>query len=172
MDALLELFWKLVNLVKAIALWTLNRFLEISIIEKLIIFNAFFTVIALKLPACKHYIFEDWTYVATPYPEDLIGSLFFMTGAIYLQRMMLSGSPSFRSALLQKVFYGPYSILVLNSFLWIYNTLIIIFTIWKHLGPGLVKTPYIITPGYYLGIIIPAIYLLLSLANYLFFVRR
>jgi|GEM_PF-346885 len=171
MDALLELFWKLIDLIKTIALWFLNKFLEVSIIEKIIIFNAVFAVVALKMPAAQHYIFETWFPISSPYPEYLIGSLFFMTGAIYIQRMML-GSSSINNAFLQQILYGPYSILILNITLWLYNILIIVFTVWKHLGPGLVKTPYSILPGYYLGIAVPSIYLLLSLVNYLFFIRK
>lgn len=172
MNVLLDLFWKLIDLLKTVALWVLHKFLEISIIEKIIVANAILTVVALKLPSARHYIFETWFPVTSPYPEYLIGAVFFMTGGIYLQRMMLSQSHSFNSPLLQQIFYGPHSVLILNIAFWLYNGLLIIFTVWQHLGPGLVKTAYSILPGYYLSVIAPAIYLLLSLTNYLFFIRR
>ncbi len=123
----------------------LEKFLEINIFEKLIVITtvpAFFSVV---MAVGKFYIFELYFYLNNPLAVYMIGIVFFMYFSLFIKNLIIFA--------LREVF-------CLYYLFWVF---------YKHLGGGLAKTPYELTFGYYLNIIVPIAFIVFSALSFLIY---
>lgn len=154
---------KIIDLVLAILSWCFNllktifsrlfeRFMEVNIIEKIIVVCFIPAVVAVVTPVCKYHIFKRDKYINNPIAEHLIGIVFVYFVFLYFKDRFIFTT--------NKVFFITCELLTL---------LYVIRLIYLHAGPGLIQTSYHITNGYYFNIVVGSIFALLSLINYLVF---
>jgi hypothetical protein len=123
----------------------LEKFLEINIFEKLIVITtvaAFFSVI---MAVGKFFIFEIYFYLNNPLGVYMIGIVIFMYFSIYVKNLITFA--------LREVF-------CLYYLFWVF---------YKHFGTGLAKTHYDLTFGYYLNIVVPVVFIVLSLLSFIIY---
>lgn len=130
---------KLMNLIDRL----MSKFVEVNIFEKLIILNTITAFLANVFPVASHVIFDQRFEKVNPFGEYLIGIVFMMLITVYF--------PGLISLIIR---------LVLNT--WYYGWVLYI-----HYGEGIIKTKYVLEPGYYVSLAVPLVYLLLSVLSYL-----
>lgn len=149
LDIVVELVVRIFDFFKGILsaiihnLW--SKFIEIRVSEKVIFINtapAFFAVI---LPVAKFYIFEHYYYISNPLSVYLIAIIIIMFVSLYFKGIL-----KFVIRLVINAYY----------LFWI---------IYIPVSEGLTKAePHEITPGYYLNIAVPAVYIIASLFSAFF----
>ena len=141
-----ELLAFLLGLVFDLFLKLYEKFLEISLSEKIVFLNTVPAFFAIILPVARYYIFEMYFYKNNPLAVYMIGITFIMFSSIYF-----SGLVKLVIRLLVNAYY----------LFWI---------IYLPLAEELTKAdPYEICFGYYLNVAVPFIYLITSLLSYFLF---
>ncbi len=121
-----------------------NRFRDLSLFDKaivLMIIPAFFAII---MPVARYYIFGTYFYVNNPLAVHLIGIVLVMFLTFYI--------PEKFSLTLR---------LLLNAFF-------LFWIVYIHFSTGIIKAPYELTPGYYLNIVIPVLYITSSSLSFIY----
>ena len=122
-----------------------NKFLEISIPEKIIFLTTFPAFFAVVLPVAKYYIFGTFFFINNTLAVYMLGIILIMLITIYL-----SGITRLLIRLGLNLYY----------LFWI---------IYLPLAGELTKAdPYRLTAGYYINITVPAIYILAALFSYFY----
>ena len=145
MKFILDLVFYIIDGIKNLFFWSLDKFLGINIFEKLIFFTFIPAFFAVAFPVARYFIFDSYTYINNPLAIYMIGIVFLMPA--------LSSAPSVW-ALAGRVIINAYYIF------WV---------VYLHLSGSLSKAPYELIWGYYLNIIVPALFVLLSFLSYLIF---
>ena len=122
-----------------------EKFIEISIPEKMIFLNTIPAFFAVILPVAKYYIFGTFFYINNTLAVYMLGIIFIMIITIYL-----TGLTRFLIRISINAYY----------LFWI---------IYLPLAGELTKAdPYRITAGYYINIAVPVIYIIASLFSYFY----
>ncbi len=122
-----------------------SKFLDISIPEKVIFLNTIPALLAIILPVARFYVFERYYDINNPLAVYMIGIVILMFASLYIK-----GTVIFAARLAVNGYY----------LFWI---------IYIPLAGELTKAqPHEITAGYYLNIVVPAIYILASLFSFIF----
>lgn len=121
-----------------------SKFLDISIPEKIIFLNTIPALFAIVLPVARFYIFERYFNINNPLAVYMIGIVIIMFASLYI-----------RSTIIFPVR------LVLNGYY-------LFWVIYIPLAGELTKAqPHEIYAGYYLNIIVPAVYILASVFSFI-----
>jgi hypothetical protein len=122
-----------------------EKFLDINLYEKIIVITtipAFFSVV---MAVGKFYIFELYFYLNNPLAVYMIAIVFYMYFSLFIKNLL------------------TFSLRV------VFNLYYLFWVFYKHLGGGLAKTQYELTFGYYLNIIVPVAFVVLSLLSFLIY---
>lgn len=156
MNAILEITGKLFRLLIDIAGRILNfaftilnrvydKFLDVSVPEKIIFLNSITAFFAIILSVARYYLFETYFYINNPLAVYMLGIVIVMFITLY---------------------FSGFLKLVIR---FVMNAYYLFWIIYLPLAGELTKAdPYQITTGYYLNIIAPAIYITASLFSYFY----
>ena len=143
MEALKELLYKLGSFCAGLLKIAVEWFLDLSLLNKIIVLNTFTSFLAITLPIAKYYIFESWFGINNPVAVYLILIVIIMFATIF--------------------FHGP---LVLAgrviSNLWYLISVIVIYA--TH---AISHAPYVISAGFFFNLIAPVIYIAAAVMVYL-----
>ncbi len=153
-DVLMDLFEKLRGLlldvlqaVGRLAGTGYEKFLDLSISEKVVFLNAVGAFLAVVMPVARYYIFETYFYINNPLAVYMIGIVFVMWGTLF--------------------FEGLVKFLVRMSV----NGYYLIWILYLPLAGDLTKAnPHSLSPGYYLNIAVPVVYM--GASAYSFFIGK
>lgn len=145
MRIILDLLSKAWEIIKKIIIKIYEKFLEINIIEKLIVVCFIPAMVAVIAPVCSYEIFGGTKNINNPIAELMIGIIVLFVITFYHRKKIL-----FYARTIANIYY-------FIKFLYIHN------------GPGIIKTQYELSYGFYINIIIPLIFILLSLLSFFFF---
>jgi len=143
-DFVINIITQIINIIRNIFEWLVNKFLETSIFEKAIVITHILAFLAVVLPVARYYIFAEYFKVNNPLAVYLIAVFFLMFITTFF--------PSFIKLIIREIINGYY----------------LFWVIYVHLSQGIIKTPYELTAGYYMNIIVPIIYMILSILSYTF----
>lgn len=113
-------------------------FTDANIYEKIIVFMTVLSLLAVVMAMGRYRIFDTWFYINNPLAVYMIGIVAFMLLTVYLQHVAFT---------IARVLLNLYHLV------WV----VII-----HFGQGIIKAPYELTAGYYLNLLVPVIYIVLS----------
>jgi len=133
-------------MVKQLGQKLLEKFLEINIFEKGVVLGTILTFVAVVAPMARYRIFDSYFTINNPIAHYLIGIALVMVVTVYF--------PGLISMIIRVVL----------------NILYLIDIIYLQAAHEISKAPYEITAGYFLNIIVPAAYIVLSLGS--FFIYR
>ncbi|MBN2040730.1 MAG: hypothetical protein JW864_11850 [Spirochaetes bacterium] len=141
---IVKFFVFLKKIVLAVVNSILSKFFDISLPEKIIFINTVPAFFAIILSVARFHIFEENYYISNPLAVYMIGIVIFMFISLYF-----SGIIKFIIRLLINGYY-------------------LFWVIYIPLSEGLTKAePHEITPGYYLNIAVPAVYIAASVFTFL-----
>ncbi len=151
-DLIKKLFTMLFELVRSILdlLYRIfnriyNKYLDISVPEKIIFLNTIGAFFAVALPVAKYYIFGTFFFINNTLAVYMLGIMIVMIATLYITGL---------TRLLIRALLNAYYLF------WI---------IYLPLAGELTKAdPYRLTPGYYVNIAVPAIYIVASLFSYFY----
>ncbi len=147
LGGLKDFIFYVIGLVGQLAGRGYEKFLDISMPEKIIFLNTLTAFFAVILPVAEYYIFETYFYINNPLSVYMIGIVMVMWISIFYEGLV---------RLLVRLLLNAYYLI------WI---------IYIPLSGELTKAdPHRITYGYYINIIAPLIYIGASL--YSFFINR
>lgn len=143
MKLVLDLLSYIARIISDIVYFLFDWFLDLTLMNKLIIVNGITAFFAVVLPSAEYYIFGDWSIANNPLNVHMIGIVCFMFVTIF--------------------FYGYWVIIsrvVINLFFigWV--------VYYQFINP-FVKCDHTITTGYYLNYAASIMYILLSLGAFL-----
>lgn len=143
MEALKELLYNLGSFCARMIKTAIGWFMALSLLNKIIVINAFISFLAITLPIAKYYIFESWFGINNPLAVYLILIVIIMIGTIF--------------------FHGPAVLagrIIIN--LWYLISVIVIYV--TH---SISHAPYVLSIGFFFNIIAPAIYIAAAVMVYL-----
>lgn len=138
--AVLSYLW---DLARKLFSYMIDHFLGINIFEKIIIIMAVPSFFAVVAPMAKYYIFESYMTINNPLAVYLIGIVVLMIASQYL-------SPN--SSLLARL---------------LSNSMYEISVIYLFATHQISKAPYEVSYGFYLNIMVPIAYIILSLMSFI-----
>ena len=125
-------------------LFLYEKFLEIPIIEKIIVINTIPAFFAVILPVARYYIFKEWYYINNPLAVYMIGIVLLMLISTLIRYTWL---------------------LVLRLLV---NMYYLFWVIYLPAAGELTKAdPFQITAGYYVNIAVPATYILAVIISFI-----
>lgn len=138
MEALKELLYKLglfcAGILKAAVEW----FLDLSLLNKIIVLNTFTSFLAITLPIAKYFIFESWSGINNPIAVYLILIVIIMFVTIFFHgTAVLAGR------------------VIIN--LWYLVAVIVIYA-----SHSISHAPYVLSMGFFFNLIAPVIYIVVS----------
>jgi hypothetical protein len=149
MKALLDMIVDLVawvfNFIKRICVVIFEKFLEINIFEKGIVMCTVLSFAAVVAPMARYLIFDSYFTINNPIAHYMIGIVLVMLVTVYFPGMITMSA----------------RLLI--------NCAYIIGVIYLQAAHEISKAPYELSAGYYLNIIAPLFYIILSLASGLFY---
>ncbi len=140
--------------IKDLALWIIEtagrlatagyrRYLEVGVFEKCVLYATVPAFFAIIMSVAKYYIFESYFYINNPLAVYMIGIVFVMVGSLF--------------------FTGRIKYMVRMAL----NLYYLFWVIYLPLAGELIKAqPHVITPGYYVNIAVPLIYMVLASLSY------
>ncbi len=137
-ELLLNLGTSFMKLLRKVLEW----FLELDLINKIIVVNGAVAFFAIVLPVGRYYIFESWFYLNNPIAVYLIGIVILMIGTIYIP-----AKAAFIIRLIVNLWF----------FLWL------MYITFSH---TISHAPYELSSGYYFSIAAPLIYIAASSVSY------
>lgn len=143
MEALKELLYSLGSFCARMIKTAIGWFMALSLLNKIIVINAFTSFLAITLPIAKYYIFETWFGINNPLAVYLILIVLIMFGTIF--------------------FHGPAVLagrIIIN--LWYFISVIVIYA--TH---SISHAPYVLSIGFFFNLIAPAIYIAAAVMVYL-----
>ncbi|HNX23106.1 MAG TPA: hypothetical protein PKG60_03610 [Spirochaetota bacterium] len=143
MDALKELLYSLGSFCARMIKTSIDWFMDLSLLNKIIVINTLTSFLAITLPIAKYYIFESWTGINNPVAVYLILIVAIMFGTIF--------------------FHGP---LVLGARV-IINIWYLISVIAIYATHSISHAPYVLSAGFFFNLIAPVIYIAAAVMVYL-----
>ncbi|MCU0848671.1 MAG: hypothetical protein MUD12_12365 [Spirochaetes bacterium] len=142
-DLLIDLIKWIFDFLRSVAESAIGKFQEINLFEKLIVVNTIAAFFAIVLPMARYFIFETYFTINNPLAVHLIGIVVVMFAAMYF--------PGLKTFIAREA---------LNAYYlgWV---------IYIGAAREISKAPYEITFGYYLNLIVPAIYMVLSFLSFI-----
>jgi len=141
LNLILDLISWMYNLIKRICLQLFEKFLEINIFEKSIVFTTVLAFAAVVAPMAGYMIFDAYFTINNPAAHYLIGIALAMLVTVYY--------PGFISMMIRVGI----------------NLLFLIDIIYLQAAHEISKAPYELTAGYYLNVICPVVYIILALGS-------
>jgi hypothetical protein len=131
-----ELFFFLLDLLREVVRRVYEKFIEVSVPEKIVFLTTIAAFLAVILPVAKFYIFRSWFYVNNPLAVYMVAIAAIMFASVYFQG---------RLALVLR--------LALNAYY-------LFWVIYIPLSQGLTRAqPHSVCIGYYLNILVPLTYM-------------
>jgi hypothetical protein len=153
MNLILDLIYFIIDLVKrglsflfSLALQVWNKFLEIDIFEKLIVITTAGAFMASVIPVIRYAIYDGWRYLNNPIAVYLVGIVLVMLVTVYFNGLWVM---ALRAGL--NAYYLAWLV-----YLWLSNGL-----------GGALKAPYETTAGLFVHLLIPVVYMILSLLHFM-----
>ncbi len=156
MNIIINIFKELFNLVKRLFQFVADlffkilgriydKYLDVSVSEKLVFLNSIPAFIIIILPVARYYIFETYYYINNPLAVYMLGIIAIMLISLYFSGLV---------KLIVRILVNGYYLF------WI---------IYLPMAGELTKAnPHEITAGYYLNIAVPAVYIITSLFGYFY----
>jgi len=143
----------LLNMVIGIVAWIFNfirklfqklldKFFEINLCEKGIVVGTVIAFAAVVAPMARYRIFDSYFTINNPIAHYMIGIALVMLVTVYFPGLI---------------------VMVIRVIL---NILYLINVIYLQAAHEISKAPYELTAGYYLNVVIPAVYVLLALGSF------
>lgn len=156
-DTVIQVFQEILIFIKDIAskiieyayqflLFLYEKFLEIPVLEKIIVINTIPAFFAVILPMARYYIFKEWYYINNPLAVYMIGIVFLMLVSTLIRYTWL---------------------LVIRLLV---NMYYLFWVIYLPVAGELTKAdPFQITPGYYVNIAVPAVYIMAGIISFVLY---
>ncbi len=138
MEALKELLYKIGSFCADLIKIAVDWFMDLSLLNKIIVLNTFTSFFAITMPIAKYYIFESWFGINNPVSVYLILIVIIMFITIF--------------------FHGPVVLagrLIVN--LWYLGSVIVISA--TH---SISHAPYVLSMGFIFNLVAPVIYIVVS----------
>jgi len=145
MNLIMDILSGIYNLLRRLAEWAVNTFLDLNIFEKINLAICIPALFAVSMPVGRYYIFESYFYINNPLAVYMIGIVILMFAVRYL---------------------SPVPRLAAREFI---NAYYIFWLVFRHLSGDISKAPYTLTSGFYINIAVPAVFMLVSLLSFLMF---
>ncbi len=143
MNALKELLYSLGSFCAGMIKTAFEWFMDLSLLNKIIVINAIPSFFAITLPIAKYYIFESWSGINNPIAVYLILIVAIMFGTIFFHGpMVLAGR--------------------IISNLWYLIAVIVIYA--TH---SISHAPYVLSIGFFFNLVAPVIYMVVAAMVYL-----
>ena len=140
-----DIIFVIIDFLQSFFLVIYDKFLNISIFEKIILLNAITAFFAILFPVARFYIFNSYFYINNPLAVYLICIIIIMFISINFSRFVK---------------------LTLRLFL---NGFYLFWVIYLPLAGEITKAdPYEIYTGYYINMAVPSVYLIASLFSYFY----
>jgi len=143
MEALKELLYTFGSFCARMLKTAIDWFIELSLLNKIIVINTFTSFLAITLPIAKYYIFESWSYINNPIAVYLILIVIIMFATIFFHGPLVSGAR-----------------VILN--LWYIISVIVMLA--TH---SFSQAPYVLSIGFFFNLIAPLIYIGATVMIYL-----
>ena len=143
MEALKELLYSIGSFCAGVIKTVFEWFMDLSLLNKIIVLNTLISFLAITLPIAKYYIFESWSGINNPIAVYLILIVAIMIGTTF--------------------FHGPVvlaSRVIIN--LWYLISVIVVYA--TH---SISHAPYVLSIGFFFNLIAPLIYIVVSAMVYL-----
>lgn len=138
MEALKELLYKIGSFCADIIKIAVDWFMDLSLLNKIIVLNSFTSFLAITMPMAKYYIFESWFGINNPVSVYLILIVIIMFVTIFFHgHIVLAGR------------------LIIN--LWYLGSVIVIYA--TH---SISHAPYVLSIGFFFNLAAPVIYIVVS----------
>ena len=137
-----DVFSWIINLVKQLGQKLLEKFFEINPFEKGIVAGTVLAFAAVVAPMARYRIFDSYFTINNPIAHYLIGIVIVMIVAVYFPGLIT---------------------MIIRLIL---NILYLADIIYLQAAHEISKAPYEVTFGYYLNIIVPVAFVVLSLGSY------
>ncbi len=146
LNLIINIFTWFFNLLKELGRKIIEKFLEINVFEKGIVIVTILAFAAVVAPMAQYRIFDSFFTINNPAAHYMIGIVLVMLVTVYFPGLIAMGVRV------------------------VLNILFLADIIYLQAAHEISKAPYELTWGYYLNIIVPAVYILLSLGSA--FMRR
>jgi hypothetical protein len=142
---LIDIIRAVLNFIYEVLSRVYDKFLDVSIPEKIVFLNTVPAFLAVILPVARYYMFDTWFYINNSLAVYMLAIVIIMFTSLYF-----TGLIKLISRLLINAYY----------LFWI---------IYLPLAGEITKAnPYDITSGYYINIAVPGIYIAASLFSYFY----
>ncbi len=135
MEALKELLYNLGSYCAGVVRKSIEWFMGLSTLNKVIVLNTFTAFLAIILPIAKYFIFESWSDINNPIAVYLILIVIIMFGTIFFQGQLVLA-------------------LRVVSNLWYLISVVVLYA--TH---SISHAPYVLSIGFFFNLIAPAIYI-------------
>jgi len=145
MNLILDLLGAALDLAKRALQWLFDWFLDLNIFDRLLVVLTLGAFFAIVLPIARYRAFETWYYINNPLAVYMIGIVALIFASFYI--------PSLYAAIAR----GAVNLYYLGWVIYIYasNTI-------SH-------APYEVTAGYWINIVIPVTYCILTALSFIFY---
>jgi hypothetical protein len=130
------------NFIRKLFQKLLDKFFEINLCEKGIVVGTVIAFAAVVAPMARYRIFDSYFTINNPIAHYMIGIALVMLVTVYFPGLI---------------------VMVIRVIL---NILYLISVIYLQAAHEISKAPYELTAGYYLNVVIPAVYVLLALGSF------
>ena len=141
LNMIMDLFAWIFNYIKRICVILLEKFMEINMLEKGIVLVTILAFAAVVAPMARYIIFDSYFTINNPIAHYMIGIVIAMLVTVYFPGLI---------TMIARVFL---------------NLAYMIGVIYLQAAHEISKAPYELSAGYYLNIIVPLLYIGLSLAS-------
>lgn len=145
LNLIIDAFAWIVNLVKLVFRKIFEKFIDINLFEKGIVIATILAFAAVVAPVAQYMIFDIYFTINNPSAHYLIGIVMVMMITIYFPGMISLG------------------IRVVLNILYLADI------IYLQAAHEISKAPYELSAGYYLNVVCPIVYIILSVGSALFF---
>ncbi len=137
-DLIIDTLQSLLGIIRRGLEKLLNIFLELNAFEKGIVITCVGGLFAVVLSVGRYYIFDTWFYINNPLAVYMIGLTGFMLITTLFQHLAVMALR-----------------VILN--IWYLAAILII-----HLSDGIIMAPYELTAGYFVNLVVPVVFIVLS----------
>jgi hypothetical protein len=142
-DLIIDTLQSILGMVRRVLEKLLDIFLELNPFEKGVIIACVGGLLAVVLSVGRYYIFDTWFYINNPLAVYMIG----LTGIMFVTTL-----------------FQHLAVMVLRVLLnaWYLAAMLVI-----HFSQGIIKAPYELTAGYFVNLVVPVVFIVLSGLSYL-----
>jgi hypothetical protein len=141
LNMIIDLFSWIFNLIKRVCVMLFEKFMEINIFEKGIVIGTILAFAAVVAPMAGYIIFDSYFTINNPIAHYMIGIAIVMLVTVYFPGFITMGA----------------RVLI--------NLAYLTGVIYLQAAHEISKAPYDLAAGYYLNIVAPLVYVVLSLAS-------